>query len=151
MNMPPGSMSGSDGDGSMNSTSSMDMTMQMNFYWGKDVVVLFSGWPGNNLGMYILALCVVFILGFGVEVLSVSPILKGGEKPMTSLFLQASVYAIRTGLAYLVMLSVMSYNLGVFIVAVAGHTAGFLLVKARAHAAANRAVPMSSTPNNSKV
>ncbi|KAJ0027516.1 hypothetical protein Pint_35290 [Pistacia integerrima] len=120
MNMPPGSMSGSDGDGSINSTPSMDMTMQMNFYWGKDVVVLFSGWPETVL------------------------------KPMISLFLQASVYAIRMGLAYLVMLSVMSYNLGVFIVAVAGHTAGFLLVKARAHAAANRAVPMSSTPNNSK-
>ncbi|XP_044493004.1 copper transporter 6-like [Mangifera indica] len=146
INMPPGSMSGSDGS---STPSSMDMAMQMNFYWGKDVVVFFSGWPGNSLGMYILALCVVFVLGFGVEVLSVSPQLRG-EK-MISLLLQACVYAVRMGLAYMVMLSVMSYNLGLFIVAIAGHTAGFLLVKARALAAANRAVPMSSAPNDSKV
>lgn len=50
------------------------------------------------------------------------------------------------GLANLAMLSVLPYNLGVFLVAAAaGHTAGFLLVKARALAAA------LSTPNNSKV
>lgn len=64
---------------------------------------------------------------------------------MISLLLQASIYAVRMGLANLAMLSVLPYNLGVFLVAAADHTAGFLLVKARALAAA------SSTPNNSKV
>ena len=73
---------------------------------------------------------------------------------MLAVFFQTCIYALRMGLVYLVMLSVMSYNLGVFIVAVAGHAAGFFLVKARALAVANRAGnPMSSTVgvNNSKV
>lgn len=136
MYMPPGS---SMPDGSMNSTSTdMGMMMHMTFYWGKDVLVLFSGWPERSLGMYILALIFVFLLGFAVEVLSISPQLVGSNS-MAALLIQACVYVVRMALAYMVMLSVMSFNLGVFIVAVAGHGAGFLLVKARALAAANRA------------
>ncbi|GAY49806.1 hypothetical protein CUMW_121900 [Citrus unshiu] len=136
MYMPPGS---SMPDGSMNSTSmDMGMMMHMTFYWGKDVLVLFSGWPERSLGMYILALIFVFLLGFAVEVLSISPRLVGSNS-MAALLIQACVYVVRMALAYMVMLSVMSFNLGVFIVAVAGHGAGFLLVKARALAAANRA------------
>ncbi|XP_024955717.1 copper transporter 1-like [Citrus sinensis] len=77
-------------------------------------------------------------MGFAVEVLSISPQLVGSSS-MAALLIQACVYVVRMALAYMVMLSVMSFNLGVFIVAVAGHGAGFLLVKARALAAANRA------------
>lgn len=136
MYMPPGS---SMPDGSMNSTSTdTGMMMHMTFYWGKDVLVLFSGWPERSLGMYILALLFVFLLGFAVEVLSISPQLFGSNS-MAVLLIQACVYVVRMALAYMVMLSVMSFNLGVFIVAVAGHGAGFLLVKARALVAANRA------------
>lgn len=136
MYMPPGS---SMPDGSMNSTSTdMGMMMHMTFYWGKDVLILFSGWPERSLGMYILALFFVFLLGFAVEVLSISPQLVGSNS-MAALLIQACVYVVRMALAYMVMLSVMSFNLGVFIVAVAGHGAGFLLLKARALAAANRA------------
>ncbi|KAH7553769.1 hypothetical protein ACOSP7_029380 [Xanthoceras sorbifolium] len=141
MSMTPGSMS----DGGM---------MHMSFYWGKDAIIFFSGWPEKSLGMYVLALCFVFLLGLAVEVLSVSPQLTAGGRSnsMLGVFVQACVYGVKMGFAYLVMLSVMSYNLGVFIVAVAGHTAGFFLVKARALAVANRADPMSSTTGiNSKV
>ncbi|TXG58716.1 hypothetical protein EZV62_016545 [Acer yangbiense] len=152
-NMTPGSMSG----GGMNSSSS-DMMMHMSFYWGKDVTIFFSGWPEKSLAMYILALFFIFVLGLAVEVLSVSPKLVTGSTArsnlMLAVFVQACIYALRMGFAYLVMLSVMSYNLGVFIVAVAGHAVGFFLVKARALAVANRAGnPMSSTMgvNNSKV
>lgn len=118
---------------------SKDMTMQ-NFYWGKDVIILFQGWPGHNLAMYILALAFVFLLSAATEVLSIPQVVKSsGSSPMISLSIQATVYAVKMGLAYMVMLSVMSYNLGIFIVAVAGHGLGFLFVKIRAFAVANQA------------
>ncbi|KAL8122084.1 hypothetical protein AgCh_018718 [Apium graveolens] len=116
---------------------SNEMVMQMSFYWGKDVIILFQGWPSNNLAMYILALAFVFMLSAATEVLSIPHVIKSsGSRPMIEMLIQATVYAVKMGLAYLVMLSVMSYNLGIFIVAVTGHGLGFLLVKIRALAAA---------------
>ncbi|OWM81770.1 copper transporter 6-like [Punica granatum] len=127
-----------------NSNNNMEMMMmQMNFYWGKDAVLLFSGWPGHSLGMYILALLVVFILAASVEVLSALPPLKHG---MTSGKMHAVVYSLRMGLAYLVMLSVMSFNLGVFIMAVVGHGMGFFVVKTR-FIAADDLTASPSSPN----
>lgn len=101
--------------------------------------------------MYILALCFVFLLGFAVEILSVSPQLGAVRNPMIGLLIQSCVYVVRMVFAYMVMLSVMTYNLGVFIVAVAGHGAGFFLVKARAPAGADTDDTVSSAGVNSKV
>ncbi|KAA8516352.1 hypothetical protein F0562_016645 [Nyssa sinensis] len=115
-----------------------DMVMHMSFFWGKDVIILFQGWPNNNLGMYILALFFVFLLSAAVEVLSISPAIKPRMNPMVGGLTQASVYAIRMALVYMVMLSVMSFNLGVFIVAIAGHAFGFFLIKYRQLAMASR-------------
>lgn len=128
---PAGSMNMTPGSSNMH-----HMVMHMNFYWGKDVLILFQGWPKDSLGMYILALAFVFILSAAIEVLSIPHVVKSGSSPMIGLLIQATVYAVRMGLAYLVMLSVMSYNLGIFFVAVAGHGVGFLLVKIRALATA---------------
>lgn len=112
----------------------------MSFYWGKDAIVLFSGWPDQDLGIYVLALLFVFLLAIGYEALSILPAVKSGYKPVVDGLIQATVYAFRMGLAYLVMLSVMSFNLGIFVAAVGGHTIGFFLVKTRALAkAAERA------------
>lgn len=115
-----------------------DMVMHMNLYWGKDVIILFQGWPSNNLGMYILALAFVFLLSATIEVLSIAPVVKQGttKSPVIGGLTQTILYALRIGLSYLVMLSVMSFNLGIFIVAVAGHAFGFFLVKRRELAAA---------------
>ncbi|MBA0594575.1 hypothetical protein Gorai_011476 [Gossypium raimondii] len=41
------------------------------------------------------------------------------------------LHAVRVGLAYLVMLAVMSFNGGVFLMAIAGHMLGFLLFGSR--------------------
>lgn len=136
MDMSPPAM---DGNTSTNNSTGNNMTMtmmttkmQMSFYWGKDAVVLFSGWPKESLGMYILAFFFIFLLAFAVEFLSHTPPNKLGKSPVVGASIQAVIYAFRTGLAYLVMLAVMSFNVGIFIAAVAGHTLGFFVVKVHA-------------------
>ncbi|KAI3474789.1 hypothetical protein Pfo_030048 [Paulownia fortunei] len=121
------------------------MAMHMSFFWGKDVVLLFAGWPGNGpLGIYILALAMVFMLAVGEQILSVAPSLKPrGLTPAAGALIHAVVFGARMALAYLIMLSVMSFNLGVFVVAVAGHAVGCFIVKYRVLAAAARAVDSS--------
>ncbi|KAJ9698559.1 hypothetical protein PVL29_007568 [Vitis rotundifolia] len=91
----------------------MEMMMHMAFYWGKKGEILFSGWPGTRSGMYALALIVVFVMGIIVEWLSHCQLIKPG------------------GLEYMVMLALMSFNGGVFLVAVAGHAVGFLVFGSR--------------------
>ncbi|KAG8496444.1 hypothetical protein CXB51_009206 [Gossypium anomalum] len=93
---------------STNGTSGMHhhnmMMMHMTFFWGNIAEILFSGWPGRQ--------------GEGS-----SNVLAG--------VVQTLLHAIRVGLAYLVMLAVMSFNGGVFLMAVAGHALGFLLFGSR--------------------
>ncbi|ESR49908.1 hypothetical protein CICLE_v10033440mg, partial [Citrus x clementina] len=45
--------------------------------------------------------------------------------------IQTLLLAIKVGLAFLVMLAIMSFNGGVFLVAVAGHTFGFFIFGSR--------------------
>ncbi|KAM7531924.1 hypothetical protein LguiB_035334 [Lonicera macranthoides] len=104
-------------------------TTFLHFYWGKNAEFLFSGWPGNSSGMYALALIFVFLLAFFVELLSHFDLIKPSANRVASAFLQTGIYAVRAGLAYMVMLAVMSYNGGVFLAAVAGHAVGFFVFK----------------------
>ncbi|KAL1208475.1 Copper transporter 1 [Cardamine amara subsp. amara] len=110
------------------------MMMHMTFFWGKNTEVLFSGWPGTSSGMYALCLIFVFFLSVLTEWLAHSSLLRGptGDSANRSAgLIQTAVYTLRTGLAYLVMLAVMSFNAGVFLVALAGHGTGFLLFGSR--------------------
>uniref|UniRef100_A0A6N2KKC9 Copper transport protein n=1 Tax=Salix viminalis TaxID=40686 RepID=A0A6N2KKC9_SALVM len=117
--------------GSMNMSPS-DMMMHTSFYWGKDAIILFSGWPNGSLGMYILALFCVFLVAAAIEIFSAP------EIPEWVRLFKACVYAVRAGLAYMVMLAVMSFNLGIFFAALGGHATGFFLVKVRAPANQNQ-------------
>ena len=106
------------------------MMMHMTFYWGKNTEVLFSGWPGTSSGMYALCLIFVFLLAFLTEWLRHSSFLRGTTEDSAkaaSGLVQTAVYTLRTGIAYLVMLAVMSFNAGVFIAALAGYAIGFML------------------------
>nr|GMC84066.1 copper transporter 1-like [Ipomoea batatas]GMC90071.1 copper transporter 1-like [Ipomoea batatas] len=120
--------------GSMYSGGGMNTmdAMHESFFWGKNVTILFKGWPDNNLGMYVLALVFVFFLAFSIEILSVTAAVNRATTPAVGALAQTGVYALRIALAYLVMLSIMSFNLGVFIVVVAGHAFGYFAVKFRA-------------------
>ncbi|XP_029116894.1 copper transporter 6 isoform X2 [Elaeis guineensis] len=114
-----------------------DMAMRMTFFWGKRVEVLFSGWPGDRgLGMYLLALLCVVATASLAECLSpVSDRLSqaaptaatGSGRRISTAVLLTFLHAVRLGLLYLVMLAVMSFNVGVLIAAIAGHALGFLL------------------------
>ncbi|KAG8376969.1 hypothetical protein BUALT_Bualt09G0119600 [Buddleja alternifolia] len=94
------------------------------FYWGKESQFLFSGWPDNHSGMYTLALILVFVLAILHEFLSNLNLVKPDSNRAARVFFQAGIQAIRAGFGYLVILAVMSYNGGVFLVAVFGHAVG---------------------------
>ncbi|KAK2999059.1 hypothetical protein RJ639_022699 [Escallonia herrerae] len=136
----------------MNSTGTMVhphhrmMMMHMTFFWGKNSEILFSGWPGTNSAMYALALVFVFFLAFIVEWLSHSRFIKQEANHVAAGLAQTLMHALRVGLAYLVMLAVMSFNAGVFIVAVAGHTLGFFFFGSRVFKKSPESVsPLSDT------
>ncbi|XP_030449959.1 copper transporter 6-like [Syzygium oleosum] len=143
--MTPGSMSMTNSSSNNYGGMNMKMMMHMSFYWGKDAIILFSSWPEQRFGMYVLALFFVFFLALAVEVLSVSPSIKTGTNPVAGGATLAAVYGLKMTLAYMVMLSLMSFNVGVFIVAVIGHAFGCFLVKSWALATANKAAAVSSS------
>ncbi|KAI3682464.1 hypothetical protein L1987_82463 [Smallanthus sonchifolius] len=101
--------------------------MHMTFFWGQNGEILFPGWPGSSPGMYALVLIFVFFVAFIVEFLSNTNFARKGSGTVAVGLVQTLVHTLRAGLAYMVMLAVMSFNGGVFLVAVAGHALGFLV------------------------
>ncbi|XP_078445221.1 copper transporter 1-like [Wolffia australiana] len=99
----------------------------MTFFWGKNSEILFQGWPGTRGGMYALALIFVFVMAVLVEWLSHCRLIKDKWPRLAAGFLQTVLHTLRVGLAYLLMLAVMSFNVGVLLVAIGGHALGFLL------------------------
>ncbi|PHU07359.1 hypothetical protein BC332_23848 [Capsicum chinense] len=123
----------------------MNMMMQMNFYWGKDVTILFKGWPDNNLSMYILSLFFVFFMAFGVEIMSMGSKMIIKRPIVGGLIRDGIYYTVRMVLVYFVMLAVMSFNIGIFIVAILGHGLGFVVVKFLELAAAETTTNSNAT------
>ncbi|KAJ4781298.1 Copper transporter 6 [Rhynchospora pubera] len=105
------------------------MMMHMTFFWGKDTLVIFSGWPGNaGIGMYLLSIFIVLIMAALAEALSaVSNRFSQSDKTASNAVTLTAIHALRMGVAYLVMLAVMSFNVGVFLAALVGHAIGFFL------------------------
>lgn len=109
--------------------------MHMTFYWGWKSEILFPGWPGARGGMYALALIVVFALALVLEFLgsraldSRLPSASAGRRAAAGAA-RAAVHAVRMGVAYVLMLALMSFNVGVLLAAVAGHAAGYLAFRA---------------------
>lgn len=112
--------------------------MHMTFYWGKNAEILFNGWPGTHTGMYVLSIFLVFALAFMVEGLSRSRLIKARGNGVVSDVLLTVLHTVRMGIAYLVMLAVMSFNGGVFVAALAGHALGFLVFATRVFGLGNK-------------
>uniref|UniRef100_A0A6N2L299 Copper transport protein n=1 Tax=Salix viminalis TaxID=40686 RepID=A0A6N2L299_SALVM len=87
----------------MNGTTGMHhkMMMHMTFFWGKDTLILFSGWPGSSTGMYVLALVFIFVLAVLVEWLSHCRLVKPGSNNVAAGLIKTLMHAIRVGLAYI--------------------------------------------------
>ncbi|KAK8592793.1 hypothetical protein V6N13_063358 [Hibiscus sabdariffa] len=108
----------------------MKMKMgHMTLFWGKDTQDIFPGWSGRS--SYLLGLIWVFLLSLMVERLSHTRFIKPGTGHVVAGLLQTLMYAIRVALAYLVMLAVMSCNVGVILASVAGYGVGFLVYGSR--------------------
>ncbi|XAR60666.1 hypothetical protein NMG60_11034130 [Bertholletia excelsa] len=103
----------------------------MTFFWGKDAEILFSGWPGRRSGMYALAVILVFLASAAVEWFSNCRLIKENWSGAAVGLARTAMHGVRIALAYLVMLALMSFNVGVFIAATAGHMFGFLLFGSR--------------------
>lgn len=125
MGMAPKSSSSS--NGTMMMGHKMHGMMHMTFFWGKDALILFDGWPGGDTGMYVLALIVVFVMSVLIELLSHTQFTKPGSNHVAAGLVQTLLHLLRVSLSYLVMLALMSFNGGVFLVAVLGHALGFLV------------------------
>ncbi|KAL5580896.1 hypothetical protein UlMin_013338 [Ulmus minor] len=104
------------------------MKTHFTFFWGrKTTEIFFPNWPGQSFESYILALFFVFILCLVVEWLSQARLIKPSWDNYKAGLVQSFMYGIRVGLAYLVMLAVMSFDVGIILVAVAGYSVGFLV------------------------
>jgi len=114
-------------NGTMGMMMHRKMMMHMTFFWGKDTDILFQNWPGGKSDMYVLALFVVFFMSLFLQLLSHTRFIKPGSNHITGALIKTLLFAFRVGLAYLVMLAIMSFNGGVFLVAVLGQTLGFLI------------------------
>jgi len=126
MTMPP-KPSSSSTNNTMMMGHKMHGMMHMTFFWGKDALILFNNWPNGDTGMYVLALILVFVMAVLIELLSRTRFIKPGSNHVAAGLFQTLLHVLRVGLAYLVMLALMSFNGGVFLVAVLGHALGFFL------------------------
>lgn len=151
-----GSMGGMAPPPPMNMAGTMQhhemMMMHMTFFWGKSTEILFSGWPGSSdkrPHMYFVALLFVFVLSNLVEWLSHCQLMKPGSNHVAAGLVQTLLHALRVGLAYMVMLAIMSFNGGVFLAAVAGHTLGFLFFGSRVFKRTQNPAKTSDLPPSS--
>ncbi|KGN66202.2 hypothetical protein Csa_023200 [Cucumis sativus] len=103
------------------------METHMTFYWGKTIEILFPGWPGRSFFSSVIVLIFVFLLAFTVEWLSHTKFTTSAMDNLTAGLVQTILYGIRVGLAFIVMLAVMSYNVGILLAAVTGYSIGFLV------------------------
>ncbi|MCO5576314.1 hypothetical protein L7F22_030123 [Adiantum nelumboides] len=135
---------------------------ETSFYWGQQATILFEGWRTTSPATYIASLLALLLISFLYQYLerltsSSSPLLSqfhccppasqgshnNASKPFapaphvlslpTKLFLTL-LFGLRVGLAYLLMLAVMSFNGGIFLAIILGFSAGFFAFRTDIHA-----------------
>ncbi|MCO5604902.1 hypothetical protein L7F22_059076 [Adiantum nelumboides] len=74
---------------------------------------------------------------------------KGSRTPLTTKLLLTLIFGIRVGLAYLLMLAVMSFNAGVFIAVVLGFSVGFFVFRSDIHSPKSASVSPATSATDS--
>lgn len=96
------------------------------FWFGRDVEILFSGWPVNYGHFHLfLALLLVFMLSALAQMYSMTPMTTPKMVPK-SIIQHAALHGFRTLITYLVLLCVITFNVGVIMTVLLGHVAGYL-------------------------
>ncbi|KAM7256866.1 hypothetical protein ACFE04_012607 [Oxalis oulophora] len=128
--------------------------MHMTFYWGTEATILFSTWHTHTYLSYALSLLACFIAAVFYQYLEdrrlqlkligittsagtggrneEEPLLIGGgkvKKSCAARVLGAVLFGVNSGLGYMLMLAVMSFNGGVFIATVVGLAVGYFLFR----------------------
>ena len=115
-----------------NTTMKSHMVMHMTFYGGQKVVILFDQWRTTTWGYYILSLLALFVIAIIYQYLQAKLTLLGqtcSSPPYAgSLFTRvfhSAFFALTVSIAYFLMLAMMTFNAGVFVVIMLGFGFGF--------------------------
>ncbi|KAE8712515.1 Copper transporter 5.1 [Hibiscus syriacus] len=117
--------------------------MHMTFYWSRQVTLLFSSWRTDSWPSYLLTLlaCVLasvfyqyleharYIVRHGGNPAAEEPLLSnrsGVGKRSGRKIADGLLFGLSSGLGYLLMLEIMSFNGGVFVAVVLGLSIGYL-------------------------
>ncbi|GMY29083.1 copper transporter 5.1 [Fagus crenata] len=130
--------------------------MHMTFYWGKNVTLLVDSWQTTSWTGYSLTLLACFIISVFYQYLEDrrmrfklissakagnptsqidAPLLQGGagkasgSKLVALRLAGAALFGFNSGIGYLLMLAVMSFNGGVFVAIVLGLAVGYLVFR----------------------
>lgn len=105
----------------------MSMSMPMSFELSTRTVLWFSQWQTDGPFSYALALAAVVALGLAHEALNARRVAAAASTAAASPRDRALGYALSLVTSYLLMLAVMTYNVGVFAAVVSGMAAGFFV------------------------
>ncbi len=103
------------------------------FWFGMDVDILFTGWPsGHGYFHFFMALAMVFILSMFAQIYAMTPMTTPKMVPK-SLIQHAALHCFRTFISFLVLLCVITFNLGVLMTTLVGHVAGYVALNLYIH------------------
>ncbi|XP_008784314.1 copper transporter 5.1-like [Phoenix dactylifera] len=128
--------------------------MHMTFYWGKKVTILFDSWRTESWPGYALSLVALFLAAAFYQYMEDRRIrlkIFARSKPSSPLSVEtplllsvaagrpwaparlasAVLFGLNSGIGYLLMLAVMSFNGGVFVAIIVGLAVGYLLFRSR--------------------